>query len=188
VRRLVEEVAGGLKWAGANVKWVAPKNVHITLKFLGDISQADADKLGSALSEALRGTQAFEVEITKAGTFPVRGKSPRVVWLGLGEGFEGLKDVARKVEEACAGLGFDRETRPFRAHLTIGRVRRGSSGLRELAQAVAEVQFKPLKLGVDRVNLTRSRLSPKGPTYTVLESIALKDAKGGWVNGSEEQG
>jgi 2'-5' RNA ligase len=179
VRHLVKDVVGSLRWAGADVKWVEPENVHFTVKFLGNISQEDAQKLGRALSESLRDTGGFDVTIVKAGTFPGGTKAPRVVWLGLGEGFETLKDVALKVEDACAGLGFGRETRPFKAHLTIGRVRRGSSGLSELAGAVAQVEFKPLKLKVDRVNLTRSRLSPRGPTYTVIESIALRDAKGG---------
>ncbi len=179
VRRLVKQAVGSLRWVGANVKWVEPDNVHITVKFLGNIPQADVDKLGPALHEALRSTGGFDITIGKAGTFPGGDKAPRVVWLGLGEGFEALKEVALKVEEACAGLGFEREARPFKAHLTIGRVRRGSGKLRELAEAVAGVEFKPLKLKVDRVNLTRSRLSPRGPTYTVLESIALKDAKGG---------
>ncbi len=188
VRHLVKEVVGSLRWVGADVKWVRPENVHITVKFLGDISRVDADKLGPVLSEALRDTCGFDVTVGKAGTFPGGRKAPRVVWLGLGEGFEALKEVARKVEDACAGLGFEREARPFKAHLTIGRVRRGSGKLGELAEAVNGIEFKPLKLGADRVNLTRSRLSPQGPTYTVLESIALKDAKGGWVNGSEKQG
>ena len=188
VRHLVRDVVSGLRWAGAEVKWVEPENVHFTVKFLGNIRQEDAQKLGRGLSDALRDTGGFDVMITKAGTFPGGRKAPRVVWLGLGEGFETLKDVALKVEDACAGLGFERETRPFKAHLTIGRVRRGSPKLAELAEAVAQVEFKPLKLEVDRVNLTRSRLSPRGPTYTVIESVALKDAKGGWVNGSEKQG
>lgn len=188
VRRLVKDVVGNLRWVGADVKWVEPENVHITVKFLGNISQEDAAKLGPALSEALRGTGGFDIAVAEAGTFPRGRKAPRVVWLGLGEGFEALKSVALKVEDVCAGLGFEREARSFKAHLTIGRVRRGSAKLRELAEAVAGVEFKPLKLKVDRVNLIRSRLSPRGPTYTVLESIALKDAKGGWVNGSEKQG
>jgi len=179
VRSLVKEVVGGLRWTGANVKWVEPENVHFTVKFLGNISKEDAAKLGVALSEALRDDVRFDVTITKAGTFPGGTRAPRVVWLGLEEGFEDLKHIAGKVEEACAGLGFEREKRSFKAHLTIGRVRRGSRNLTDLAEAVAKVEFKPLKLSVDRVNLTRSRLSPRGPTYTVIESVALKDAKGG---------
>jgi 2'-5' RNA ligase len=179
VRRLVGDVTGSLRWVGANVKWVEPQNIHVTVKFLGNVTKEDADNLGPALSRALEGTAGFDVDIAEAGTFPGGRKPPRVVWLGLGEGFEALKDIAEKVDAACSGLGFERETRPFKAHLTIGRVRRGSGKLGELAEAVGQVEFKPLKLKVDRVNLTRSRLSPRGPTYTVIESIALKDAKGG---------
>ena len=188
VRLLVKEVTEKLRWVGADVKWVESENVHITVKFLGNISEDDAASLGPALSGALTDVSGFDVTVEKAGTFPGGRKAPRVVWLGLGEGFEALKDVARRVEDACAGLGFEREKRSFKAHLTIGRVRRDSPKLLDLGEAVAGIEFKPLKLAVDRVNLTRSRLSPRGPTYTVLESIALKDSKGGWVNGSEKQG
>jgi 2'-5' RNA ligase len=175
VRDLVGEVVGGLKWIGADVKWVEPENVHITLKFLGGISPESVERLGAVLHETLAGYRAFDMALAKTGCFP-SGRRPRVVWMGFEQGVDGLKDIAAAVESACAGLGFEREERPFRAHLTIGRVRRESGKLRELAEGVAAVTFKPLKLRVDRVNLVRSRLSPKGPTYTVMESVALADS------------
>jgi 2'-5' RNA ligase len=146
------------------------------------------DRLRTALKETLCETRSFDVTVSRVGTFPGGRKAPRVVWLGLEDGVDCLREVAGRVEDTCVGLGFVREGRPFRAHVTIGRVRRGSGGLDKLAESVAGTEFKRLKLRVDRVNLVRSRLSPQGPTYTVLESVALKEEKGGWVNGSEKQG
>jgi 2'-5' RNA ligase len=176
VRDQVRDVAGGLRWTGADVKWVEPENVHITLKFLGDIPLDDVDRLKTALHEGLKGRRAFDLRVAKTGCFPGGRRAPRVVWMGLEGDIDCLRDIASAVEDLCAGLGFAREERSFKAHLTIGRVRRGSGKLKELAEAVDSVGFNPLKLRVDRVNLVRSRLSPKGPTYTVLESVALDDS------------
>jgi 2'-5' RNA ligase len=176
VRALVREVVGGLKWTGANVKWVEPENVHVTLKFLGNIPLQDVEGLKAALRKALGGCRVFEVTVDGVGCFPGRERAPRVVWIGLKAGMDSLREISGVVEDTCTALGFEPDKRPFKAHLTIGRVRRGSGKLRELAEAVGSAGFKPLKLRVDRVNLMRSRLSPKGPTYTVLESVDLEDS------------
>jgi 2'-5' RNA ligase len=176
VRQTVEEVVKGLRWTGADVKWVEPQNLHITLKFLGRVPLDQVESLRSALREGLRGSRAFDLSVEKVGCFPGGQRPPRVIWVGLEGEVDRLRTIAATVEETCASLGFERENRGFRAHLTIGRVRRGSGGLRELTQAVESAGFNPLKLRVDRVNLVRSRLSPKGPTYTVLESVALEDS------------
>ncbi len=173
IRSEVESVERELKRIGADVKWVRPGNVHLTLKFLGDISPDDTARLKDALAEALAGKYGFEATVAGLGTFPRGGGKPRVVWMGLGSGVDQLRALAASVEDACASLGFEREDRPFAGHLTIGRSRRGGGRLRELAEGVTELRFNPLQLKVDRVNLVKSRLSPEGPTYTVLESFTL---------------
>jgi 2'-5' RNA ligase len=173
IRSAVESVEAELKRIGADVKWVKPVNVHITLKFLGNIRPDDAGRLKAALGGAIKGQAGFEVKVAGLGTFPRGRGKPRVVWMGLEEGAQRLKDLAARVDDACASVGFDRETRPFAGHLTIGRSRTGGGRLPELAEAVSQLLFNPLQLKVDRVNLVRSRLSPEGPTYTVLESFTL---------------
>jgi 2'-5' RNA ligase len=153
---------------------VEPGSVHVTLKFLGSVRIDAVEALQASLAEALKASGPFEVVVSGAGTFPGGRRAPRVVWLGLGEGTDRLAELARLVEGACLSFGFTEEGRPFKAHLTIGRVRRGSLNLDQLARMVEEVQFKPLKLPVSRVNLMRSELSPRGPTYTVLKRFALE--------------
>lgn len=175
VKAAVGDVEHKLLRAGADVKWVVPANIHITLKFLGNIRTDDVDALSVALPEALGGVSAFGVTLAGMGTFPSGRQAPRVVWVGIDEGRERLQEIAVRVEQACTRLGFEKEDRPFRPHLTIGRVRRGSGNLEQLAKYVAELGFNPLKLRIDRVNLVRSKLSPRGPAYTVLESFALED-------------
>jgi len=176
VRQVVGEVEDDLRQAGADVKWVAPGNVHITLKFLGNILVDSVDVLLRALADGLRDARSFEVMIAGTGTFPHGRRAPRVVWIGMEEGKERLAEIAGSVEEICFRLGYEKEDRPFRPHLTIGRVRRGSGNLARLGERVEEVEFKPLKLEVNRVNLVRSKLSPRGPAYTVLESFTLKQS------------
>jgi 2'-5' RNA ligase len=173
IRSAVHSVETELKSVGADIKWVRPENVHITLKFLGNIRQEDLEGLKSALTGAIEGECAFEATVDGLGTFPRGGGKPRVVWMGLEAGVEDLTRLAAIVEDACASVGFERERRPFAGHLTIGRSRRGGGRLRELAERVPQVRFNPLQLKVDEVNLVRSRLSPEGPTYTVLESFTL---------------
>jgi 2'-5' RNA ligase len=175
----VEEDLGGL---GADVKWVDPRSVHLTLKFLGNVEAGRVGDVTSALRAALAGMSACGIVVAGAGTFPPGKKNVRVVWLGITEGKSALVEMASRVDEACAGLGFAREERPFSPHLTIGRVRRESGRLADLARGVGAVQFNSLKVDIDRVNLMRSELSPKGPTYTVLDSFALGESgKGGGV-------
>ncbi len=175
IKRLIEQVENRLRIAGADVKWVVPGNVHVTLKFLGNINQDKIVPICEGLEQALAGIRRFDVEVTGIGSFPGGRSMPRVIWLGFGEGEEMLAEVARRVEGVCAGLGFEKEQRGFRPHLTIGRVRRGSSNLDRLRQEIEQIEYNPLKLLVDRVNLMRSQLSPRGPTYSILESLALEE-------------
>ena len=173
VRSTVETLEGELKRIGADIKWVVPGNVHLTLKFLGNIRPDQVEHLKVSLREALRGVTGFEATVAGLGTFPRGRGKPRVVWMGLESGVDELRNLAGRVEDACASLGFEREKRPFAGHLTIGRARSGGGRLEELAEGARELRFNPLQLKVDRVNLVRSRLSPEGPTYTVLESFTL---------------
>ena len=175
-RDAVTSAEDDLRRAGADVKWVEARNIHITLKFLGNVETGQLDQLQAALRSALAGVKPLEITLSGTGTFPSGKKHVRVVWVGITEGKQDLVKVAAAVEEGCAGLGFAREERPFEPHLTIGRVRRESGQLAELAARVSGYQFNPLKVEIDRVNLMRSELSPKGPTYTVLETVALEQS------------
>ncbi|HVP58216.1 MAG TPA: RNA 2',3'-cyclic phosphodiesterase [bacterium] len=182
VRATVASVEENLRPIGADVKWVDPRNVHLTLKFLGNVDAAKLGDIAPALTSALAATNRATIEVAGAGTFPPGRKNVRVIWLGITEGSAALVEMAGLVDQACASMGFAREERPFSPHLTIGRVRRESGRLADLARGVSAVQFNPLKVNIDRVNLMRSELSPKGPTYTVLDSFALSESgKGGGV-------
>jgi 2'-5' RNA ligase len=174
VRRAVEFVEGVLSSSRADVKWVRPGNVHVTLKFLGNVEAVRLGDVSAALSAALDGARSFEAAVSGVGTFPPNPSRARVVYMGMSGGAEEMAGLARRVEDAMAGLGFEREKRPFKSHLTIGRVRRGARRLDDLGESIARAEYKPLKLRVDRVNLVKSELTPSGAIYTVLETFGLE--------------
>jgi 2'-5' RNA ligase len=174
VERVVEQTEIALKRPGADVKWVRPGNVHITLKFLGAVDSGRIEEISEALGRALAGARAFDALVAGAGTFPANPRRARVVFMDLREGAEEMKHLAGLVEDAMAAMGFEREKRPFRSHLTIGRVRRDAGRLEDLGRAIEEVEYKPLKLPVDRVNLVKSKLTSSGALYTVLKTFGLE--------------
>jgi 2'-5' RNA ligase len=163
-----------LKRSRADVKWVPPGNVHITLKFLGGVETGRLESISEALRRAVAGVRAFDAVVSGVGTFPANPRRARVVYMGLSEGVAEMKELADRIENAMAEMGFEREKRPFKSHLTIGRVRTGARKLDDLGQSIAAAEYKPLKLAVDRVNLVKSELTPSGAIYTVLETFGLE--------------
>jgi RNA 2',3'-cyclic 3'-phosphodiesterase len=156
----------------AQVKWVAPGSMHLTLQFLGDVDEGMLPKLVDSLRGGFGGTPAFEVELAGAGAFPSPSR-PRVLWAGFRRGSDGLKALASATCGVTGPLGFPPEDRPFKAHITLGRVKDGSrSG--DLSPALAGLAERALgRCQIERVYLMKSELRPSGPVYTVLDSFPL---------------
>jgi 2'-5' RNA ligase len=153
------------------IKWVEPRNLHFTLKFLGEVPEAKFAHVAAAL-ERLRDSEAFDIHLEGVGAFP-NLRSARVVWVGISEGADRLAALAARVEDALADAGFPREARAFSPHLTLGRVRDSE---RVPALKTALEALRCANFGVQRVEsvvLMESRLSPKGPTYTEKVTIRL---------------
>jgi 2'-5' RNA ligase len=161
-----------LEPADRSWKWVNPELYHITLKFLGGVDRERLQDLWQAVSESLTGTSAVAVTFRGVGAFPDIRRA-RVVWAGIGDGAAELTELASKVEDACAARGFEREKRPFRAHLTLGRARRPGSSP-ELAEGMNELAAADLgEAELDRVVLMKSELTRSGAIYTVLDEAIL---------------
>ncbi len=172
LRQEVAASLSGLRASGADVKWVEPSNLHLTLKFLGNIEGCQVSALKEALGLSIRGMVPFQLQLEGLGAFP-RTTSPRVIWVGVSVGEKELTELAQAVEGACAGLGFAAEDRPFSAHLTVGRVR-SREGLASLIKKLQVAEFRASTLApINRVILFQSTLSPKGPTYTPLAELPL---------------
>jgi len=154
-----------------DVAWVAAGNLHLTLKFLGGVEPARLPAIEAALTTAAASQSPFDLDLHGLGAFP-SGTRARVLWAGVEAGREAAAALAAGVDEALAALDFPRETRPFAAHVTLGRVRAPRANPR-LAQALdAGAIFGRQR--VARVSLMRSDLSPRGARYTELAGLPLR--------------
>lgn len=156
------------------IRWVPLANVHLTLKFLGSIDPAMVPVIASRLDRMACLTQAFFLRIQDVGAFPNKRRA-RVLWVGLQGDLPRLKSLQKSIEDALEPLGFEREKRPFRAHLTIGRTRGKGPGcmLRELPTSK---QAWPEPFNVNEVHLYRSLLKPMGAQYRLLHAVPLAAA------------
>ena len=172
VRAALGAAIEGLRRAARDVAWVVPANLHLTLKFLGRVSEARTPELVAALTRATSGLAAFDADVAGLGAFPTPTR-PRVIWAGVGRGADALVLLAGRVDDALAALGFEREPRPFSPHVTLGRVRtpRRDQKLADALRAGEGREFG--RLSVERVALMRSDLSPRGARYTELAAVRL---------------
>jgi len=160
--------------AGAEVKWVDPENMHLTIKFLGELPVEEVPEVCHRVAEAVAGVAPFEIALRGAGAFP-KPDRPRTLWLGVSDGADSLTDLAERVETSLTTLGFRRESRRFHPHLTIGRVRRATAAVATLAAQIADnSHFYAGSTAVDELVVFSSVLSPAGPTYHRLAGIALE--------------
>jgi 2'-5' RNA ligase len=177
IQQALEQVSNQLKGqlGRVHVRWVPVKNIHLTLKFLGDVSQANLEVLeGILLGEAAR-CAPFEVSIGKLGAFPST-RRPRVIWVGVEAPAE-LGQLQHALDEATARLGYPLEERGFSPHLTLGRISRNASNeeVRRIGQYLEGTNVGRLgAMQVQDVKLYRSDLQPTGAVYTCLYSANLK--------------
>lgn len=166
-----------LKQAEADVRWVAPQNMHITLKFLGDVPNQEVPDICRHVAEVTAAFEPFEIDFQTAGAFPDASR-PRTIWLGVspGEGFDRLEALNNAIEERLhTELGFPKERRRFHPHLTIGRVNSISSTPRTLADIIAAHERYDASLAeIDEVLIFASFLDKGGPTYNVMGRAELK--------------
>lgn len=161
-----------LKSSKLNIRWVRPENIHLTLKFLGDILPEAVDPISRALSESVRGYDPISLSAKGSGAFPGI-KNPRVIWVGLSGQVPRLKTLQQTLAENLAALGFEKEKRAFKGHLTLGRIK-GSVDPVKLNAALNEVMdFETEPFLADRIILFQSDLKPTGPVYTKIASAAL---------------
>ena len=170
VRQQLAAAIDRLRPHATDVAWIAPSNLHVTLKFLGQVEPERVVALGDALRAAVAAERACEVAVRGLGAFPSPSR-PRVLWAGLDDPTRTLGRLAERVDACCAELGFPRESRAFAAHVTLGRVREPRRQP-ALAPALARgADFGALR--VDRVSLMRSELSPRGARYSELAGAPL---------------
>ena len=174
VRDALLEAQAALRVAAprADVRWAARGQLHLTLKFLGAVADADVPRVSSALDVVAADTAPIALAAAGLGAFP-SVRRPRVLWGGLTEGAAALAALAAAIDRAVAPLGFPSESRPFSAHLTIGRVR-SPRGTGPLTGAVS-AGVRPFgSWTATAVVLYQSRLHPSGAVHTPVTTHPLR--------------
>jgi len=172
VRAGLEDIQSVLKEANAHVSWVKPGNIHCTLVFLGDIFRSAVDSLAGALSIVADDFKPIEIEVAGLGFFGSE-RSPRIIWAGGGGEVTSLVKLQEDLVTAVLAAGLKPDVKPFKPHLTIGRVRsnRNATGLVKTIALNKDKFFG--KVSVQGVVLMQSALTAAGPEYTRLQSFPL---------------
>lgn len=154
------------------IRWVKPNGIHITLKFLGEISEDLVENIKTEIFEKPPVREPFEIMVSGTGVFP-NNKKPRVLWTGVTNGAEELAALAGKIDNRLGDL-FDiqKETRALRPHLTIGRVKK-SYRIKNLERFISPDILYAGSFSVNEIVLMKSVLTPAGPEYTPLAIHAL---------------
>jgi len=181
---LPEEVKEGLKQVedrlkssdSSSAKWVDPQNIHLTLKFLGNLDVDKIDSITQVIQNAARTITSFELKINRTGCFP-NTRRVQTIWIGLSGDIDKLEVLQRNIELGVAPLGFPTEESPFKPHLTLARVRDyiDLEKRQVLGETVCGTQIElDLRIRVNSINLMRSQLTPAGAIYSKLCSVELK--------------
>jgi len=176
IKDFLSRIQGQLKASGADVKWVEPKNIHLTLKFLGEINDEKQDAVTRIIGDVAEDKNPFSMRIYSIGAFP-KINFPRVIWVGIEKGERETKEIAKELEGKLVKIGIAKEDRPFSSHITIGRTR-SAINREKLVQdlKILENNFgeKNLEFLVNKITLYKSTLTPKGPIYEALKEVNLK--------------
>ena len=173
VKSFLSEAQEALKSYGFGVKWVRPQNIHLTLKFLGDTATADTDKIAEAMTLAARNCPIVSLTARGVGVFP-NARRPRVIWAGLNGQVEALVNLQQTLNAHLADLGFATDTRGFKSHLTLGRVKGKIASDRMIAAIDKLKEFESELFETHEVVLFKSELRPSGAVYTKVQRVAFQ--------------
>jgi len=165
-----------LSRCGADINWVSANNMHLTLKFLGEIDQGKLNAVIKATEEITQDKFQFGITLLNLGVFP-SPNFPKVIWAGIEEGNSEIIIIAKALEEKLERLGIPKEGRPFSSHITLGRTRAPTNKDRLLKSLnILKDEFSKNGAGfiADKITIFKSTLTPGGPLYEALKEIALK--------------
>ncbi len=173
----IQEKLGGiqekLKQSAVHVSWVRPGNIHLTLKFLGNIEEPQFPDITTSIQESVQAVSPFQLQIGYAGAFP-NIRFPRVIWIGVTDDEAGsLKTIQTTLGSRLASVGFKEEQERFQPHLTLGRVRsqKNKSNLLRAIESIVNVWVG--EIPVNTIYLMKSELKPTGSEYTDIAEVKL---------------
>ncbi len=173
LKQALQRLQGEFGRSRDRVTWVKPAGMHITLKFLGDIEEQRIPELGEKIRESCAGRSCFPVRLSGTGVFPGM-KRPRVLWVGIVEGAEELRAIFQNLDPRLSEIGFSEEKRPFRPHITLGRIKeiRDPKGFKTQMEMHREVVIGSMT--AHAVHLVESRLRPEGAVYRSRLAVSFE--------------
>ena len=168
----IRELQEGIKVYGLKIRWVRYENIHLTLKFLGDVEAVKIGEIAEAIAKTVKGYTPISLKTKGIGVFPGI-KRPRVLWVGLTGQLEALVRLQKTLDENLKLLGFPGEKRPFKGHLTMGRIKERIDVKKFGDVLMAFRRFESETFTVGRLILYKSELKPSGAVYTEMASASL---------------
>jgi 2'-5' RNA ligase len=174
IKAALASLQNEMRRAGADVSWTRPENIHLTLKFLGEVDERRIGEIEKVCADMAAEFQPFTLSLNETGVFP-NARQPRVLWAGLAGEIEKAVEMQRRLDEGLALIGFEREEKEFHPHLTIGRVK-SNKKTREMLSLAGAHQVPALSFVVAELVLMKSELHPAGARYTPLAKASLRGA------------
>jgi RNA 2',3'-cyclic 3'-phosphodiesterase len=172
IRQTALKVTAMLSPVAADVKWVAPENLHWTLQFLGEVEQLELHAVCTAAISGAQEIDSFDLEARGAGAFPAPDR-PRTLWIGAGAGAQAMVALHDAIQRKLTRLGYRSEHRRFVPHLTLGRVGRESPPRPLVRELASLAEYEAGTMLVDEVTVFASKLTSDGPVYEVLARAPL---------------
>ncbi len=175
VKQTIQELQASLKPLGGDISWVRPENVHLTLKFLGDLKPKVIPLLTETLTNACQGMRPMATTLTQLGVFP-DWRRPRVIWIGLHDEKKEIAHLAMALETVLGNIGYKKEGRNFQAHITFGRVRTAKNII-PLCETIKGLCVSAnIKQSINKITLFQSTLTSQGPIYNRLKEFHFQTA------------
>ena len=175
IKVIINNIQHDLKQAHADVKWVKSENIHLTLKFLGEISQDYSQKINSILNQISQRNSEFSLYLSELGSFP-NLKNPRTIWIGVSNDGPVI-EIAEQLEKKLTAIGFPPESRRFTSHITLGRVRSAFNRrllVEKLGFMKNNISTQISEFKINAITLFKSTLTPQGPIYEAILNSPLK--------------
>ena len=169
IKSILPKIKSTFAYKSSDMTWLPLKNIHLTLSFLGDISNNKIPALFQSLENNILSAQ-FQIRISRTGVFPSE-KTPKILWLGLDKGKDELKILNQKIEKLIMKYKIDYDKKPFIPHITVARIKK-AFGKIDVLPFLNSV-YSPIELEVNSISIFESKLFPKGVQYTVIKTFPL---------------
>jgi 2'-5' RNA ligase len=171
IKETLGKIESELQKSVSGVKWVKPDNIHLTLKFLGNVDEGTVENIKKIMNEVAKDAKPFKMKLSQAGAFPSPSR-PRVIWVGIDDENKKSSHSVNLIEEKVSSLGIEKENRAFHPHLTLARVKflKDKSSVQN---AFVSLKVPSTEMTAAKITLFQSKLTPQGSIYTALHEVGF---------------